>query len=155
VELGGGWRAEAVFDRLVITRSAESRVADVVATAEQGSAAFGAFLVRWAPDDAPTLLERAAWTTWIAQPGWEVRRARAGDRVAPLGGTGHRPLRRVLMEARVPRSARGAYPVVARGETILWVPGICRSGAELPAPGTRAVRLDVIQHGDPAADRRA
>ena len=60
-----------------------------------------------------------------------------------VGGVGRRPLRRVLMEARVPRSQRQRYPVVARGETILWVPGICRSAAEVPRPGTRAVRLDV------------
>src|SRR2546422_8361041 len=59
---------------------------------------------------------------------------RSGDRVSPLGGVGRRPLRRLLMEARVPRSERGRYPVVARGETILWVPGVCRSAADLPGP---------------------
>jgi tRNA(Ile)-lysidine synthase len=66
--------------------------------------------------------------------------------IEALGGVGRRPLRRLLMEARVPRSERGGWPVVARGETILWVPGICRSAAEVPAPGTRAVRVDVTEH---------
>jgi hypothetical protein len=50
------------------------------------------------------------------------------------------------MEARVPRSERRRYPVVAAGETILWVPGICRSAAALPRPGTQAVRVDVTGH---------
>src|SRR5207244_9313092 len=63
--------------------------------------------------------------------------------LVPLGGIGRRPLRRMLMDARVPRSDRPGYPVVARGETILWVPGICRSADDLPRPGTRAVRVDV------------
>src|SRR5439155_289308 len=53
------------------------------------------------------------------------------------------------------RFERANYPVVARGETILWVPGICRSADGLPAPGTRAVRLDVTEHGAAQADRRA
>src|SRR2546428_69489 len=87
--------------------------------------------------------------------GWEVRRPRRGDRLIPLGGVGQRPLRRLLMEARVPRSDRATYPVVARGETILWVPGICRSADDLPQPGTPAVRLDVTKHGELEADRRA
>ncbi|PYP19127.1 MAG: hypothetical protein DMD54_03745, partial [Gemmatimonadetes bacterium] len=73
--------------------------------------------------------------------------------VVPIGGVGHRPLRRLLMEARVPRSERSRYPVVSRGETILWVPGICRSREGLPEPGTQAVRLDVTEFDSAQADR--
>ena len=47
------------------------------------------------------------------------------------------------MEARVPRGERVAYPVLTRGDTVLWVPGVCRSADELPEPGTQAVRVDV------------
>src|SRR2546430_16888646 len=114
---------------------------------------FGDFQVAWSPGAAPARLERSDWTTWIAGgergaggAGWEVRRPRRGDRLIPLGGVGQRPLRRLLMEARVPRSDRATDPVVARGETILWVPGICRSGDDLPQPGSPAVRPDVTQH---------
>jgi len=59
------------------------------------------------------------------------------------------------MEARVPRGDRATYPIVVRGETILWVPGICRSADDLPRPGTPAVRVDVTKRGEPEADRRA
>jgi len=100
-------------------------------------------------------LPRTDWTTWIAGANWEVRPPRPGDRLVPLGGIGRRPLRRMLMEARVPRSDRPGYPVVARGETILWVPGICRSADDLPQPGTSAVRLDVTKRSELEADRRA
>src|SRR5436190_1206850 len=100
-------------------------------------------------------LPRSDWTTWIAGPRWEVRAPRPGDRLVPVGGVGHRPVRRLLMEARVPRSSRASYPVVARGETILWVPGICRSAADLPRPGTRAVRLHVTECDESQADGRA
>jgi tRNA(Ile)-lysidine synthase len=157
LSLGQGWTAEVAFDRLRVVRAAEQGRAArrIVPAGEQGSAVFGAFRISWMPAAAPARFERAAWTTWIDGPGWELRTPAAGDALVPLGGVGHRPLRRLLMDARVPRSERAGYPVVARGETILWVPGICRSGDGLPAPGTEAVRLDVTQYGAAEANRRA
>ena len=159
LQLGGGWSAEVAFDRLRVgrdDRKVDCALERIWPTGEQGSALFGEFEIRWAPGAAPARIERATWTTWVDSAAWEVRPPARGDTVAPLGGVGHRPLRRLLMEARVPRSARPCYPVVSRGETILWVPGICRSAAGVPAPGTRAVRLDVIGYGSTAeTDRRA
>lgn len=144
--LGSGWSAEVAFDRLVIGPSATRVSPDVIQPdARRGETTFGGFAVRWKTAVVPSRLERAAWRTWLPNEGWELRAPRPGDVIAPLGGVGHRPLRRLLMEARVPRGERVAYPVVARGETILWVPGICRSAALLPAPGTRAVCVDVTQ----------
>ncbi|HEV8305256.1 MAG TPA: tRNA lysidine(34) synthetase TilS [Gemmatimonadales bacterium] len=156
VSLGAGWTAEVAFDRVRVGRTPPRRAAQrVVPVGEEGSAVFGAFRIRWGPATAPARFERAAWTTWIDGPGWELRAPAAGDALVPLGGVGRRPLRRLLMDARVPRSERARYPVVARGGTILWVPGICRSGDGLPAPGTEAVRLDVTEYGAAEADRRA
>jgi tRNA(Ile)-lysidine synthase len=152
----GAWCAEVAFERLAVRREAGAADEAVVAAAPRGSAVFGEFRVEWRPEPAPSRVERAAWTTWVAagEDAWLLRAPRRGDRVAPLGGVGRRPVRRLLMEARVPRSERGHYPVVASGETILWVPGICRSAAALPRAGTPAVRLDVIrQDGAAEADR--
>ena len=149
VPLGGEWIAEVAFAELRVYRSVACAAEQVVATGERGGAVFGAFRLAWRPEAAPERVERAAWTTWIAASEWQLRAPRAGDRVSPLGGVGRRPLRRLLMEARVPRSERGRYPVVARGETILWVPGVCRSAADLPGPGTPAVRLDVTRDVEP------
>jgi tRNA(Ile)-lysidine synthase len=155
LSLGGGWMAEVAFDRLRVARAMDCALERVVPAGERGSAVFGAFRIDWTPGAAPARVERAGWTTWVDGPGWEVRAPAKGDALLPFGGVGHRPLRRLLMEARVPRSERARYPVVARGETILWVPGICRSTDGVPAPGTKAVRLDVTQHGAAAADRGA
>ena len=155
--LGGGWAAEVAFDRVRVVRKARE-VVEAVEVAEdekRGRAKFGEFRVEWSAQRAPARLSRGDWTTWIEGGEWEVRPVRAGDRLVPLGALGHRPVRRLLMEARVPRSDRAQYPIVARGETILWVPGICRSAADLPRPGTPAVRVDVTKHGEPQADRRA
>jgi tRNA(Ile)-lysidine synthase len=147
--------AEVAFDRVRVRRAVRDAAVEVVPTGAKGSAAFGEFQVAWTPEAAPARLPRADWTTWIASANWEVRPPRPGDRLVPLGGVGRRPLRRMLMEARVPRSDRPGYPVVARGETILWVPGICRSADDLPRPGTPAVRVDVTKHGESQADGRA
>jgi tRNA(Ile)-lysidine synthase len=159
--LGGEWVAEVAFDRLRVSRTNArevvegGQVVEVGAGHEGGRAQFGSFRVEWAAEPAPERLVRGDWTTWIAGGDWEVRAVRPGDRLVPLGAPGHRPVRRLLMEARVPRSDRAQYPIVARGETILWVPGICRSAADLPRPGTPAVRVDVTKHDEPQADRRA
>jgi tRNA(Ile)-lysidine synthase len=156
VELGGGWVAEAEFERLRIYRPQDDVPQPVTVPGERGEATFGEFVLRWdaAPVPQDATLDRTAWTTWIGQDGWEVRTLQPGDRMIPLGGVGHRSVRRLLMEARVPRGARDNYPVIARGKTILWVPGVCRSAADLPVPGTQGLRLDVIEHGRPEADGR-
>ncbi|HUL04044.1 MAG TPA: tRNA lysidine(34) synthetase TilS [Gemmatimonadales bacterium] len=158
VELGAGWVAEAEFDRLRIHRPREVAPQLLAEPGERGEAVFGEFVVRWEAAAVPeqAALERTGWSTWIGgdEASWELRTPRAGDRMVPLGGVGNRTVRRLLMEARVPRGARQSYPVIARGETILWVPGVCRSAADLPVPGTQGLRLDVIEHGRPAADGR-
>ena len=155
MDLPGGWVAEIAFDRLRVSSGVPREQPPVDARDERGEAVFGEFLVRWEPAAAPHTLERAGWTTWLTGGGWQLRPYQQGDRLLPLGGVGRRPVRRLLMEAQVPRGERGRYPVVARGETILWVPGVCRSAADLPSPGTPAVRLDVTEYGEPEADRRA
>jgi tRNA(Ile)-lysidine synthase len=158
--LGDGWWAEVAFDTLRVSRrdagvQIDCALEHVWPTGERGSARFGEFEITWSPAAAPAQIERATWTTWLEGDGWEVRAAARGDALLPLGGVGHRPVRRLLMEARVPRSLRPRYPVVSRGETILWVPGICRSAEGVPGPGTRAVRVDVTEHGSAEADGRA
>jgi len=157
--LGDGWSAEVAFDQLRVGRDAkhviDCALERVWPTGERGAARFGEFEIAWAPASAPAQIERASWMTWLDSAGWEVRAPARGDSLVPLGGVGHRPLRRLLMEARVPRSARPRYPIISRGATILWVPGICRSAEGVPAPGTRAVRLDVIGFGSAESDRGA
>ncbi|HTT68709.1 MAG TPA: tRNA lysidine(34) synthetase TilS [Gemmatimonadales bacterium] len=139
--LGQGLVAEAAFDALVVARSAPAPEAFAL-EASRGEMAFGAISLAWRPEPAPATLPRAGWTTWLAAGGLSVRAARAGDAVSPIGGVGRRKVSRLLMEARVPRAVRPAYPVVTGGDDVLWVPGVCRAAARIPGPGTEAVRID-------------
>jgi len=139
--LEGGLVAEAAFESLSVGRAAAVPSA-VVLDPAGGEAAFGPFALAWRGEPAPETLPRAGWTTWLAAGDLEVRAARAGDAITPIGGVGRRKVSRLLMEARVPRSRRVEYPVVeSRGE-VVWVPGVCRSAARIPDPGREAVRID-------------
>lgn len=149
VELGGGWVGEAVFDRLTVG-TVPDHPRETITMREPGSAVFGDYRLVWRMEAAPARMERAGWTTWVSglESGLVIRAPQAGDRLAPLGGVGRREVRRLLMEARVPRAARAGYPLLAVGETIVWVPGICRGEARVPQPGTPAVRLDVTEYDE-------
>ncbi|HMO57300.1 MAG TPA: tRNA lysidine(34) synthetase TilS [Roseiflexaceae bacterium] len=55
----------------------------------------------------------------------QVRRRRSGERLRPLGGRGERRLQDVLVDARVPRARRAAWPIIVCGEQIVWIAGVC------------------------------
>lgn len=143
--LGGDVRAELVFDRLRVVRGAPPSGALPVRLGESqsGCVVWGRWQFRWLAEPAGQVV-RAGWETWVPQREAEIRALGPGDRMVPLGGIGRRPVRRLLMEARVPRAERGAYPVLVIGGRVVWVPGICRGAAEVPSPGGPAWRVVAV-----------
>jgi tRNA(Ile)-lysidine synthase len=139
--LAEGMASEAAFDRLVVTRRSTVPAARLLEAAS-GEVAFGPLVLAWRTEPAPADVPRAGWTTWLPAESLGVRVSLPGDRVLPVGGVGRRKVTRLLMEARVPRSARAAYPVVTSGDEVVWLPGVCRAAARIPRPGTEAVRID-------------
>ena len=139
--LADGVASEAAFDRLVVTRRTAAPPARRL-EADSGEVAFGPLVLIWRSERAPADVPRSGWTTWLPAGALGVRVSRPGDRVLPVGGVGRRKVARLLMEARVPRSARSAYPVVTSGGEVVWLPGVCRAAARIPAPGAEAVRID-------------
>ncbi|GBD33559.1 tRNA(Ile)-lysidine synthase [bacterium HR33] len=145
LELGSGWVVERCFDRLRLRKAECIEVPPepvVWGETPAGEVAWGEWVLSWRPDTAGKVT-RGGMATWVTPGAGIVRAPRPGDAMVPLGGVGHRKVRRLLMEARVPRFRRRGYPVVMRGSEILWLPGVCRSQAEVPAEGTRATRLEV------------
>jgi len=154
LEVGEGWTAATVFGRLRISApDATGRMADrtpdavVWGMGPAGEATWGEWGIRWCHGVAEQV-ERRSWTTWVRADRGEVRGMRAGDTLYPLGGIGRRPVRRLLMEARVPRAERAQHPLIVQDTRILWVPGVCRGTEAVPRPGEPAVRLDVRRIGD-------
>jgi tRNA(Ile)-lysidine synthase len=56
-----------------------------------------------------------------------VRNFRDGDRFRPLGLAGHKKVKELFIEKKVPLSVRSIWPILSMGEEILWVPGYGRS----------------------------
>lgn len=141
--LGEGWMAEVAFGRLVVGRAvAEGVPAAWALQGHAGAGQWGRWRLRWLPETAPVRQERNSLTAWFAAAPLVVRGWAAGERIHPLGGAGRRLLVRCFQDARVPRSRRAEWPVLAGPDGIVWVPGVCRSDALLPEPGTEAVRID-------------
>jgi tRNA(Ile)-lysidine synthase len=142
VPLGNGWRAELAFGRTRLVRADQVHVEPWSLEGDRGEGRWGRWRFRWRPESAPELQERAALTAWFAQGSLQVRRWTAGDKVRPLAGSGRRLVVRCFQDARVPRRERDDWPVFARQDDVVWIPGVCRSDALLPAAGTEAIRVD-------------
>jgi tRNA(Ile)-lysidine synthetase-like protein len=72
------------------------------------------------------------WTISSREEGLQVRARRPGDRLAGRS----RKLQDVLVDAKVPRAERDAWPVVVRDGEVVAVPGV------LDAPGVVATRSE-------------
>jgi tRNA(Ile)-lysidine synthase len=143
LELGDRWIAELVFDRLRIRRRSEpeSPPSSEWGATDSGAVEWGEWQISWRREPAG-VATREGLTTWVAREPGEIRAVHSGDRVFPLGGVGRRSVHRLLMEARVPRSERTAYPVVVQGSDLVWVPGVCRAANAVPFPGEISLRID-------------
>jgi tRNA(Ile)-lysidine synthase len=142
LDVPGGLVAEAAFGRLTVYRPEPVPLARALRGAA-GEESFGRYRVAWRREPAPRRLSRTGWTTWLAADDLRLRATSDGDRLRPLGGAGRRKVSRLLMEAKVGRGERAAYPVVVAAGDVAWVPGVCRGAVALPAPGSESVRVDV------------
>jgi tRNA(Ile)-lysidine synthase len=143
IELGEGWAGELVFGRLMVSRLAPPAAAEPwILEGRRGERPWGRWVFRWSRETPPAAQERVAFTAWLSPVPLAVRRWSAGERLRPLGGTGRRLLVRCFQDARVPRSRRADWPVLAGPEGVVWVPGVCRSDALLPQPGRESLRID-------------
>lgn len=143
VPLGGAWTAELAFGRLRIGRNVQTSDRSAWALeGRSGRGSWGRWSFRWAGATVPDQQERTGMTAWFTFDPLTVRPWSPGEKLKPLGGTGRRLLVRCFQEVRVPRSRRVSWPVLARNQEIIWIPGVCRSDALLPARGTEALRVD-------------
>jgi tRNA(Ile)-lysidine synthase len=76
---------------------------------------------------------------------WRARRFRPGDRISPFGMAGQKKVKDLLIDAKIPVSARRLLPLLFCGETLLWVGGVRRSSAApLTEKTITAVRAEII-----------
>ena len=144
VPLGSRWMAELAFDRLrIYAERSPSAAEDAWAmTMPSGEGVWGRWRFRWEVAPAPAQHERKGRSAWFTLDPPTVRGWHAGEKLKPLGAAGRRLVVRCFQEGRVPRSRRGSWPVLAQGDDLIWIPGICRSALRLPSPGSEALRVD-------------
>ena len=71
-----------------------------------------------------------------------------GDTMRPFGMAGHKKLKDIFIDQKIPRRMRCALPVVAAGNDIIWVAGVRTSGLFPVTERTRSVlRLELINRG--------
>jgi tRNA(Ile)-lysidine synthetase-like protein len=143
VPLGGGWSAELAFGRLRIGRDIPlSKRSAWALEGQSGQGSWGGWSLRWAVATVPDCQERIGMSAWFTFDPLTVRGWSPGEKLKPLGGAGRRLVVRCFQEVRVPRSRRPSWPVLAQHQEIIWIPGVCRSDALVPARGTEALRVD-------------
>lgn len=143
VPLGGGWTAELAFGRLRIGRGAPvARHPGWALEGQSGQGCWGSWTLRWAVGTVPDRQERTGLSAWFTFDPLTVRDWSPGEKLRPLGGAGRRLVVRCFQEVKVPRSRRQSWPVLVQDQEIIWIPGVCRSDALVPARGTEALRVD-------------
>jgi tRNA(Ile)-lysidine synthase len=83
-----------------------------------------------------------------------VRNFRPGDRFQPLGMAGHKKLKDLFIEKRMPLLLRRSVPLLIAGEEILWIAGYGRSSAAVVRRETTAALRVTAVPVKPAAHKR-
>jgi tRNA(Ile)-lysidine synthase len=148
LDLPGGWRGECEYSVLKLVRRSLRR-SDVYAiplVLDGDTRIDAAGLVISAsrkPADSvamPDSLREAVFDkAAIGSGGLVARSFRAGDRIAPLGFEGHRKVKEVYIDRKMPRAKRAAWPIVMLGDEVAWIPGVARARVALITPGTESV----------------
>ncbi len=68
-----------------------------------------------------------------------VRSFCPGDRIAPIGMTGHRKVEDIFVDNKLPTGRRATFPIVELKGAIAWLPGIVRGRVGLVTEATESV----------------
>jgi tRNA(Ile)-lysidine synthase len=134
-DCGGGWRWEVAGELLILRRAGADaeRVPDFTYTLEvPGELHIPEISVRmrvYRRAVEPWMFHGSPHRAGLALPLAEgdrvtVRNRRPGDRIRPLGASGSRRLKAVLIDRGVPRQERRRLPLLCVDERIAWAPGV-------------------------------
>lgn len=68
-----------------------------------------------------------------------VRGRKEGDTISPLGINGHKKLKDLFIDKKIPRKERDAIPIVVMNDQPIWVVGICMDNTVKVTPNTRKI----------------
>jgi tRNA(Ile)-lysidine synthase len=98
---------------------------------------FNLKMIDWPPASRETIIVRG--TLDFDRLRWPLilRNWRPGDSYRPCGRKRVRKLKRLFLEARVPRSSRASWPVLTSGGDLVWASGYPVAEEFAPRPGTQ------------------
>ena len=96
--------------------------------------------VVWGGPEVSGALDVATFSADALRFPLRVRAREAGDRIRLPGGT--KKVKKLLLEARVPRTERESVPLVVDAEgDVLWVPGVARAAVASAADGALTIGI--------------
>src|SRR5215510_3841055 len=72
-------------------------------------------------------------------PDLTLRNFRRGDRFQPLGMAGHKKVKELFIEKKVPLAVRASLPLLVLGDEVIWIPGYGRSEHGKVTLATKAI----------------
>jgi tRNA(Ile)-lysidine synthase len=118
-----------------VSRPADMESASVVVT--EIHRRFNLKMVDWPPAQSDTVVGWGAFDFDRVHWPLVLRNWRPGDSYRPHGSRRVRKLKRLLLESRVPRSARGSWPVLTSEGKVIWASGYPVAEELAPHPGTQ------------------
>jgi tRNA(Ile)-lysidine synthase len=83
---------------------------------------------------------------------WTVRSFRPGDRLIPVGMTGHRKVKELFIDEKVPRPLRSRIPLFFSSKTLFWVAGLRKAGFASPeAHDVVSIKVELLEFDVDAA----
>ena len=75
-----------------------------------------------------------------------IRKPMPGDKMVPLGMKGHRKLKEIFIDDKIPRARRPSIPILCAGKEILWAAGVRQSELHKVGPGTkRVLKVELVE----------
>jgi tRNA(Ile)-lysidine synthase len=68
-----------------------------------------------------------------------VRGRKEGDRISPLGTSGHKKLKDLFIDKKIPLRERDTIPIVVMDNQPIWVVGICMDNSVRVTPDTKKI----------------
>ncbi len=148
VPIPGGWEMVREYETLKLEKRLRSRHrvcydyplnrGKVLRIPEAGLEVHGGRIAP-PPKDLPGDLMEAFFDLDCLTGALSARNFRDGDRFQPLGMAGHKKIKDLFIEKRVPLSIRASWPLLVLGQEVLWIPGYGRSATACVSTKTTTV----------------
>ena len=136
VSIPGGWEMAREYETLKLLRRVRGRprlcydyplkIGTIVRIPEASLELYSERMST-APNELPANLMETFFDLEGLAGSFSVRNFRPGDRFQPLGMAGHKKIKDLFIEKRVPLSIRARWPLLVWGQEVLWIPGYGRS----------------------------